>query len=272
MSRDDIEKLLNRSGDERLLAKAKGFTLEMASCDSEQVLYRGILEALGYSSNRKPFRLLADRVPILGIYGLKSEPQASRQIAIRALLMSASGLKDDVSEYEARLIRRLRPYLPRVKPIAPDSWNFFRVRPSNHPLRRIEGAAFILDSFMDTGLLRGIESLLMSGSRSHLERSLIVPKCVGKQRAWDIIINVVLPFFVAFSDLSGNKGLRTACLEMYGTFPKLSGNEVTREMTRILGLSDNDKLIGSARSQQGLMHLYRQRWHVGRQASVGQAG
>jgi hypothetical protein len=54
---DEIEDRLDRAGGERFLSRSRGFQLEMERCAADQVIYRSVMEAFGYASNRKPFRL-----------------------------------------------------------------------------------------------------------------------------------------------------------------------------------------------------------------------
>ena len=51
-----LQERLDRAGDERFRSKADGYAMELEAGDAEQVLYAGIMEALGYSANRKAFR------------------------------------------------------------------------------------------------------------------------------------------------------------------------------------------------------------------------
>ena len=54
-----LQEKLDRAGDDRFRSKADGYVMELEEGDAEQVLYAGIMEALGYSANRKPFAALA---------------------------------------------------------------------------------------------------------------------------------------------------------------------------------------------------------------------
>ena len=65
-NRLNIERLKNTFeslGTERFLEKADAIRLLRTRLDFEQILYEGIMEALGYSQNSKPLRELAQRVP-----------------------------------------------------------------------------------------------------------------------------------------------------------------------------------------------------------------
>jgi hypothetical protein len=253
----DVGEMLDRAGNERFMAKSRGFAIEMAEADSEQVLYRSIMEALGYASNRRPFRELADRVPIELLIGLRNEPPATRLLAIRAVLFGASGLISHLPSDEARLLKKLRKYLPKTHTMRLDSWHTFRVRPTNHPVKRIEGAAHLIDGFMESGLLKGFEDYVRSQETRWLASHLTVRPFIGKGRASDIVVNVVLPFFNAYGGISRSSQLCDTCFESFRTFPKLQENEITKEMRRLLSIDNRSVKIDTARRQQGLIQMYK---------------
>ena len=236
-----LGEMLDRAGDERFLARSRGFTVEMANAKPEQVLYAALLEVLGYSSNRKPFRKLAERVPIASLSRLRSEPATTRLMAIKAMLVCASGLLSHLQPpEEATLLRRL-----------------FRVRPSNHPIHRIVGAAQLVDRYVETGLVSGLARVAQRGDARSLLEALVVGQFVGERRASDILVNAVLPFMHAWSGAGAEPTLGRTCVELYRGLPKLQDNDITREMGRLLGPEYDDLTTINARRQQGLMHIYR---------------
>jgi len=63
-----VAELLERLGQERLVSKAESISvLSQQPIDFDQLYYEAVMEGLGYSQNRKPFRELAQRVPYLQI-------------------------------------------------------------------------------------------------------------------------------------------------------------------------------------------------------------
>ena len=68
---------------------------------------------------------------------------------------------------------------------------------------------------------------------------------------------MVLPFLHAYAGIDGSLGLGDKCVELYHAFPRLEDNEITREMTGLLGRRAVRALVTGARRQQGLMHLYK---------------
>ena len=133
-------------------------------------------------------------------------------------------------------------------------WHLFRVRPSNHPALRINGAAQLVARFLDGGLLSGL------ASSSVAPRQLVVAltvdgqdggtAAIGAGRARDLAVNVVLPML---HSLAG--GEDSPHMDTYRRFPKLQGNEVLGEMVRQLLLEEWRPAVNSARRQQGLLHL-----------------
>src|SRR5581483_7243459 len=86
----EVAELLRRLALERFQAKQAVFEGELAVFEPEQALYAGLMEALGYSRNRAPFRQLALQLPLAGLRVLRT---ASR---IEAALLAAAGLGGDM--------------------------------------------------------------------------------------------------------------------------------------------------------------------------------
>ena len=253
---NDIGLALDNAGDARFRAKTHGFTLELSSVGADEALYRGIMDALGYATNRKPFRALAERVPYSTLIALRDEPTCSRLLAIKAALLCASGLIHLVSESEERLLlRRLYRRMPRVSPLKKGDWRLFRVRPSNHPVRRILGASQLFHDSLDEGLTRAAVLSLSAGGYRALLTRLEGPSQIGSSRARDILVNVMLPFLYAHAEQCGDGDLREAAKRAFVKAPRLQENEMTREMRRICGIDSGLKI--TARRQQGLIHLYK---------------
>jgi hypothetical protein len=262
---------LARAGDERFRARCEGFALELTEDGPDQVLYRALMDSLGYATNRKPFRELAERAPFASLVSLRQEPASTRALALRATLTATAGLLSHVRPpEEARQLRRLHRVIrgssalkgDRMRPsagkaMARAQWNLFRVRPSNNPVRRIAGAAVLVDGFIDNGPARALESDILSLSPRQLVRRLTVPKAIGVGRAADMVVNVLLPFFGAYAGFRGSRQLHGRCTELYRAFPRLADNEITREMARLLGRDAVEAAVAGARAQQGLMHVYR---------------
>ena len=253
---EELAELLAGAGDRRFLLRSAAFALQLETGDPDEVLYAALMESLGYSANRRPFRTLAARVPFAALARLRNEPASSRLLALEAALVGASGLLPRLEPPARReLVKRTRTLLPRARPMSPGDWTHFRVRPTNHPVRRILGAARILERYLDSGLARGLQADADGGDAALLGQRIAAPPYVGESRARDIVVNVALPFLHAYAGAARSRKRQASCLRMYAAHPKLSENEITREAARMLPAWGR-RAVRGARRQQGLMLLY----------------
>ena len=77
------------------------------------------------------------------------------------------------------------------------------------------------------------------------------PALIGTGRAREIVVNAVLPFFVAYGARLNNSQLEEKSRQIISSYPSLPPNELTRYMGGMLGNQAN----GACR-QQGLLHIY----------------
>jgi len=259
---DETGRQLDEAGDERFRLKAGRFAARMAEEPPSQVLYQGVMAALGYIRNKEPFQELACRLPLSVLENFcRGKPYSERLALLRALLLGMAGLLPD--DGEKGLVWRC---LGDREPLSLSRWHLFRVRPENHPARRLTGAAHLLARFRDEGLLEGVLRLVGEsrsdigrleagfmvageGYRSPARRALI-----GQGRAREIVVNIALPFAFAWAEANYEASLAEAALWLYRIYPKSGENEITRGLTRLLG-SKASGLVDSARRQQGLLHL-----------------
>ncbi len=250
--------VLDRAGDERFLAKSNGLAMEMEGRWNEGVLYQGLMESLGYADNRRPFLELAKRAPLELVMSLAKGPPGTRFLATQALLLGVAGLLPYLgSEEQARELRALRKRLHNVGTMSVGRWNLFRVRPQNHPVRRIIGMARLLDRFMEVGLVRGLHTLVARDEPVALARGLMATHFIGRGRADEMAVNVVLPFFYAWARMAREPSVMSICLDVYARYPRMGDNRITREMRRLLFSDGGPRVVTTARRQQGLIHLYK---------------
>ena len=87
------------------------------------------------------------------------------------------------------------------------------------------------------------------------------PALIGKDRAGDLAVNVVLPFFHAFNGLYPGRVPCGDPLGFYRSFGKLQDNELIREMSAQLfdpawPGGGPLKIVNTACRQQGLLRLH----------------
>ena len=249
---EQLGQLLDQAGERRFLNKSGAFQTALSQEDVEELLYQGILEALGYSRSSEPFRELARRLPWRMIrYTVRAVPLCSRMMAIRHLLLITAGLSGETRAVtEEASFFQGNPVSTRIAPMEPSAWCFAGVRPVNQPRRRMEGAAALLTGYLDTGLFPGFLLLARERGTAALCKALTVVDdritLIGKGRALDMVVNIVLPLLHAWGLLQGDRALADSCRRLYRKAPRLAENEITREMATLLpGLQ-----------QQGLIHLY----------------
>lgn len=257
-----VSAVLDAAGLHRFRARAELFEAELESSPPGEVLYVGVMEALGYSSNKAPFRRLAALLPlsVLEGYAQGKAPEA-RLPVLQALLTGTAGLLPVGGPLESTW-RSLggSPAMDRSE------WRLFRVRPENHPARRLAAASCLVDHWLERGLPDSLLSLLPGGWQV-LEDGLMVhgPRTqgrtqaalLGNARARDIAVNVVLPFARAWARRERRPDLSRLAGKLYRGYPALAENRLTREMTRKLTGADDFAPWRTACRQQGLIHLQR---------------
>ncbi len=266
---DKLVALLDRAGEERFLSRSRRFRADLAKESWDELCYRGIMEAMGYSRNRRQFLDLAQRLPWHTIRETATPlTTGDRGPAIQALLMRAAGLQStpsskghqEISEAETPAAEaNTGPGAPTITPMDPSSWCYAGARPVNWPHRRIAGAAALLARHMNEGLLAGFFTQAGGPRLSPLLDTPIVkgPKntLIGRSRALDIAVNAVLSLLHSQARMEGDHAQSDACMRLYRNARRLADNEMTREMAVLLRLQTGPRGMGAAR-QQGLIHLY----------------
>ena len=147
--------------------------------------------------------------------------------------------------------------------MTPGSWRSFRIRPCNSPFRRLAAMSYLLLKYRRKGLLKGMLDLMDSVSDAtkprDLEKGLVIStdhiSYLGKNRAAEIIVNVLLPFAFAYGDNNNEPELAEKAMALYTSYPGLEVNSLIRHMTRQLGLDKT--AVNMAVRQQGLIHIYK---------------
>jgi hypothetical protein len=261
---DELGRHLDKAGEARFRLKASRFAAALAEKQPSEVLYLGIMGALGYTRNKEQFEELACRLPLVVVQNLcRGKPVEEQVKVIKALLLGMAGLlpEDEKAEQGS-----LKYCLGNLEPMSPSSWRVFRVRPENHPARRLSGAAYLLARFMNEGLLEGVLRLVDESSSDigRLEAGLMVGgqgchslgerALIGQARAREIAVNIALPFAFAWAEANSQSTLAERVLWLYKVYPRSGENEITRGLTKLLG-SKASALMDSSQRQQGLIHL-----------------
>lgn len=246
-----LESLLVSASQYRLEVKAHRLGLTSGVHGSEEAVYQGIAEALGYRPNKLPMRVLAQRFPVHELLTL--EP-AERE----ACLFGASGFIshepfEGGDEATRAYLRGLWDAWWKRRdvtaPLPPLDWKLSGIRPVNHPHRRLGALTELVHRWRKFARLLPLKEIpalwpkkvheflseLEHGfwSRHYTLRSKPVATplaLIGKDRINDILGNVLFPLAVskdreqwdAYTRLPGsvdNEKLRRAMLRLFHDRP-----------------------------------------------------
>lgn len=263
-----IVQAIHALGDQRLAAKAASLEAELVSRPPADLLWRGLLEALGYAENREPMRQLARKRPIGELQRLVSFSPTPLVTGASALLGLAGFLPLSPSDANAA---NLEPSLveaierswqglarPGSELMRPSDWKTARVRPANHPVARLLAAAALVAAYPE-----GVAAALLEDVRQGTLRAESLAGTVerrgaalGVDRATVILANAVLPLAIALSEHQRDPELADGAIRIWDTLSASAHNRVTRAAQ--LQVCGEAPLRGlGERGMQGLIHLHR---------------
>lgn len=284
----DLERLVEQAALERFFEKAASFEADLAALEPDEVLHRGLLLALGYSANKEPCTRLAELVPWSLVRRVGAEPDGERKL--RALLLGAAGLLPHQRGLPtepgepAALVEAwgaLEPELGRA-PLGALAWRLGGVRPENWPTRRLVGGAVLLTGWAGREATAELFELLLAhrarpgplieafrarseadywrwqydfGAPSARPR----PWQIGRPRAFEIVVNVLLPLAYAAGRSDLGDELAATALLTYLALPAGPWYRPTLAMAAQLFGPAGRRLCQTAARQQGLLHLFK-RW------------
>ncbi|MFQ5864993.1 MAG: DUF2851 family protein [bacterium] len=185
LSRVEVVKILatiNKAGERRLTEKAAQLREDLATMSWNQMIYKKLLEALGYSKNQIPFRKLAQLIPFdMVCQEMHWVPEEVALKKCSALLFGAAGLlpsqnKKTPEILDAETLDYIAPleflwdqvsHRLEIKAMESHEWQFFRLRPQNFPTRRIAGMVQLLFKFYRSGFLEGFLKIFYGNSTKH---------------------------------------------------------------------------------------------------------
>ncbi len=157
-------------GERRLRKKAALMLAAIEQHGPDQALYAALLDALGYSQNREPFRQLSAGLPWSVVAALLHDKPAAEQRG-EALLLGAAGLLPSQrdgnarrgtiyrastapSQAHERTLERLWAAW-NLEPVVPAAaWVRRGVRPVNAPARRVAAAGILCAALAETGVVK----------------------------------------------------------------------------------------------------------------------
>ncbi len=280
-------------GRERFLEKAESMRLLRTRLDFEQLLYEGIMEALGYARNSKAFRELAQHVPFTDL-DQKSE------LEIQAILFGVAGLlpsqrekplppeiTNDPSIVALEELWNTSEYAQLPPRMTEARWSFTG-RPVNRPARRIAAMSQLIHRCQGSLMMYFLptcEKVVVADTQKSLEiiekelRALLMLEptdywethydfgtggarkavLIGKDRAVDIIINKILPIAYIWAVEATSQKLQEAVLRLYGVSPKSTGNKIISEINKQIftEIQQMRHLKPTGNIEQGIIRLYK---------------
>ena len=248
----------------------------------EQTIYLAIMEALGYVKNEKPFMSLAKLVPTEWIKSIvTNKSKEERVLTLEAALFGVAGLlpdRTDGDEYIGKLItiwHSIRSTLTNI--MKKEEWQFFKVRPSNFPTKRIAGIShflvniypesicdFLVNNFPNLDHIKDklCESIIPDyfihhttfGSKRQKRGSPLISNTCARI----IALNVILPILSVIYELQEKSNLQKEVINIYKNYDKLPENNITRLMSkRLFGGRKDLKSKCKEIHCQGILHIFK---------------
>lgn len=262
---DLVHDVLRREGWRRLSGKRLSMLQALEQSSPGEVLKRSLLDALGLSHNRAGMAAVADRLPLAAL-----ELAASAGLPeVRGVLLAVAGFlplapahaflagldPDNVVAVERAGEALAQAW--RLERVADGSWMLNRVRPANHPVRRLMAFADILRVASPGGLLTTV--LTIPTERPDAWRSwlLAASPLLGRSRADQIVVNVFAPFVAALAEATGDEQLVERTGDLWERLPGTIDDQIARAtLQQICG--DAQLRIRLAIEVQGLHQIGRE--------------
>ena len=208
-----------------------------------------LFDALGYSANRTPMRVLAE-----ALWELR-EPALSP----RDLLLHALDLADLRKEKRERIERMVdvRSTVRVADPVTGIRWDY-AVRPGSDPEIRILAGVLLYGEIVSGRLIRDAMQRVrrddaVGGLRRIIGDATSNMSLLGIGRRDEMIVNVLLPAIVASAVRIGDGPLIDAACRVYRAYPSLASNRLVRAVERRW---NGGRAIAGAFFQQGAIELH----------------
>ncbi len=258
--------LLRAAGAFRLNQKAERLGWRIDAVGEKQTLWEALAEGLGYSANKIPFRLLAQRLPYAMMLKLTREQRLARIFGLSGLLPATS-----LEAFDPEVREWIKPqwehwwkirarYDYAILPRSP--WKLSGLRPWNRPERRLAAMAELVprlsrlheavaarDADAFRRLLDGIHDPFWDRHTTFTARSLSKPHhLIGAERINDLLLNVFWPLVHQANASTAIRGWHES---------ESAANSVTElARQRVLGGIELKPHLHETLVQQGLLQIY----------------
>jgi Protein of unknown function (DUF2851) len=249
-----VLQIVEAAGRERFRARVARFEGDLSVAEADQVVWRGVCEALGFRRNTLAFGQLADAAP----WSLAAAVAADRgPVGLAGLLLGSGGLLAEATLPEAHAWRALQRSLGVRPALQRSAWDRRQVRAANTPEQRCRGLAELAarwagaaGSGVRCGLAQQVcDQVAAAASRRwpQLWQFVRASPWIGRGRAQVIAVNVLLPFAAAAGSADAEA--------LFERLPGEPANRVVRYMAE--QLSGPGVRFRGACHQQGLLHLFK---------------
>lgn len=236
-----VVEVLRRAGAARFEARVARLRSDTAREGEEQALWTWMLDSLGVGGDRQGFRRLALAFPA-ALARLVFDA-ARTEGWLSAALLAVAGLGEPPEAVAALLPRPLAPAIVRTG------------RPLNWPERRLAALAALFGRADGRLAACVMESVGQAGKARQLLAAWQVagtsggPSLLGRERAQELLVNVVLPFAAV------HEGLREKAEALLAELPAAAAYGRTAFLESNLARADAKRRVSSAVEQQGLLSL-----------------
>lgn len=253
----------------------------------QQVFYEMVFEALGYTKNKRQMMELARNVNLNYLRHIEKDGVLIEKF--EALLFNISGL---MQSEQAVTDTSTKQYIERTnlhwnslkafydgKFMDESQWHFFKMRPQNFPTIRIAGGVRILSELLFNNLMNNLIKKITEIHNHNVLintlRSVFIVKSdgfwknhyvldsaatkevkyfIGANRADEIVVNVVIPFFAVYFDIFANPTLSKKVFKLYTSFLQKEENIIVKDVSTCLNMVEESKRTIIS---QGMIELYR---------------
>jgi hypothetical protein len=239
---DAIRDVLQRSGWRRLTAKQLRFAQELEHLPAGEVLYRGMLDGLGLMHNRDAMAALGSRLPLATLESLASNDDVVSALLGTSGFLPISPSHAALAEMPGSVADRIEQSFValakkrHIDPLPTTIWTLNRVRPTNHPVRRLTSLGALIEQSRADGLLATFLALPLDGGRSWRGWLESVRPSIGRSRSDQLAVNVLAPFMAAYADAVGDDQLAERVGQLWESLPGAADDSIAKAtLTQIVG-------------------------------------
>lgn len=253
------QKLLDYLGDKRLQEKKKRMENLLNVANPDEALYREIMLALGYKNNKVQFLELAMILPYSDISRFNAPDTIEKALLYRAGFDNSRNSLPKDFDFSLKMNKSV--------------WRYKGVRPYNQPEKRIKSVSRFLYKSCKDGLCKMFERTIEDGASRNIDQKSarrfskeliglftdIPENIIGNTRAYEIIFNIIFPFFITYFAQNEKKQFSEYLYRIFAVHPPLQDNSVTKDMKLQFFGQDTDKakkVVDNVIRYFGLIQLY----------------